>query len=379
MASSLISPGLPTDYYAPDFKVEVEGAELDPTAKGDVLDLKVVMDIDNMTSAQLSVSNWDDRALTFKYSDTRTFDLGARVHVQLGYANRLRSMLRGQVTALSPKFPESGQPTLDVTVLDGMMKLKDRKPAEGERKQYENLADWEIAQEIGQRNHMDVTVTEQGETHALVVQKNQSDAAFLMERAKRIDFDCFVLTDPVSGRDRLHFVRPTDARDATRVRVYTFRWGASLLSFAPTLTLAKQVASVTVRGWDPGAKEAITYKATAADLPGSPQGGGTSGPEAADQTMGGKEEVVVDAPVLTQEEAKELAISLLRERAYEFVTGTGRVIGIPDLRPGDNVDIDGLGRRFSGRYYVKRVEHSLGGSGYTTQFDGRRVYDGGVQ
>lgn len=379
MASSLIEPGLPTDYYAPDFKVEVEGEELDPTAKGDVLDLKVVMDIDNMTSCQLAVSNWDDRTLAFKYSDTRTFDLGARVHVQLGYADQLRSMLRGQVTALSPKFPESGQPTLDVTVLDGMIKLKDRKPAEGERKAYENLADWQIAQEIAQRNQMDVRVTEAGETHPLVVQKNQSDAVFLMERAKRIDFDCFVLTDPVSGRDTLNFIRPTDARDDTGVRVYTFRWGESLLSFSPSLTLARQVASVTVRGWDPGAKEAISYKATAADLPGAAQGGGTSGPEAADQTLGGKEDVVVDAPVLTQEEAKELAISLLRERAYEFVTGTGRVIGIPDLRPGDNVDVEGLGRRFSGRYYVKRVEHSLGGSGFTTQFDGRRVYDGGVQ
>jgi phage protein D len=316
--------------------------------------------------------------LTFKYSDTRTFDLGARVHVQLGYADRLRSMLRGQVTTLSPKFPESGQPTLDVTVLDGMIKLKDRKPAEGERKQYENVADWEIVQEIAQRNNMDVVVTEVGETHPVVVQKNQSDAAFVMERAKRIDFDCFVLTDPDSGRDTLNFIRPTDARDDTRVRVYTFRWGASLLSFSPTLTLARQVASVTVRGWDPGAKEAIVYKATAADLPGAAQGGGTSGPQAADQTMGGKEEVVIDAPVLTQEEAKELAISLLCERAYEFVTGTGRVIGIPDLRPGDNVELEGLGRRFSGRYYVKRVEHALGGSGFTTQFDGRRVYDGGV-
>jgi len=56
MASSLIIPGVPTDYYAPDFKVEVEGEELDPESKGDVLDLKVVMDIDNMTSAQISVS-----------------------------------------------------------------------------------------------------------------------------------------------------------------------------------------------------------------------------------------------------------------------------------------------------------------------------------
>ena len=78
----------------------------------------------------------------------------------------------------------------------------------------------------------------------------------------------------------------------------------------------------------------------------------------------------------SQEEAKKLAISLLAERAYEFITGSGQVIGLPDLRPGDNVFLKNLGKRFSGEYYVKKVEHSLGNNGYTTNFDVRRVYDG---
>ena len=47
---------------------------------------------------------------------------------------------------------------------------------------------------------------------------------------------------------------------------------------------------------------------------------------------------MVDQPVSSQQEAKTLAISLLRERAYSYVTGTGQAIGIPDLRPGDNVE-----------------------------------------
>ena len=40
-------PGLPrTSYYAPNFRVEVEGRELHPERHGDVLDLKVTMDMD---------------------------------------------------------------------------------------------------------------------------------------------------------------------------------------------------------------------------------------------------------------------------------------------------------------------------------------------
>lgn len=216
-----------------------------------------------------------------------------------------------------------------------------------------------------------------GPRHELVVQRNLDDATFLMERAKRIDYDVFVLTDPESGEDTLHFVKPRDGRDGSPIRVYELVWGESLINFNPTLTAARQVSSVTVRGWDPRTKSTITYTATEQDLPGG-SGGGTSGPQAASALGQGRQEVTVDAPVTSEQEARQLACSLLAERAYEFVTGSGQVIGLPDLRPGDNLCLLRLGRRFSGTYYVKKVEHNLGSSGYTTSFDVRRTYDGGT-
>ena len=376
---SIKRSGLPsTDYYAPDYKIEIEGQTVDPETKGDILDLKVVMDMDNMTSFEFTVNNWDDKSFDFKYSDKKTFNVGNRVHVQMGYADGLRSMARGQITTLAPKFPESGSPTMAISGLDGMVKMRDRKPADDDVKKFVNMADWQIAQVIAARNEMSVRVTEEGEQHELVVQKNQDDAQFLMERAKRIDFECYVMTDPDSGEDTLHFVKPTDARSGDTVRLYTFEWGTSLINFTPQLTLSRQVSKVTVRGWDPRTKQAIVYTADQNALPGNSANGGTSGPQAAQENLRGKQEVVVDAPVTSQEEAQKLAESRLKEMAYEFITGTGQVIGLPDLRPGYNVELKGLGKRFSGEYYVKKVEHSLGGSGYLTQFEVRRVFDGGT-
>jgi uncharacterized protein len=370
--------GLPTDYYAPEFRLDVENQELDPTTKGDVLEVKVVMDMENMTSADLTINNWDDTEYGFKYSETETFDLGNRVHVQLGYADRLLSMMRGQIATLSPRFPEAGPPTLQVNVLDGMLRLRDAKPPEGKEKRYLNVYDWEIAERIAERNGLKYEVTKRGPRHELVVQPNQSDASFLKERARRIDFDVFILTDPDSGEDTLHFVSPTDGRDDRPIRVYELVWGESLIEFTPVLTLSRQVASVTVRGWDPRTKEPIEATADHNDLPPG-QGGGSSGPAAAARIGGGgKQEIVVDAPVFSQQEAEERAKALLADRAYEFVTGSGRVIGLPDLRPGDNLRLLKLGDRFSGTYYVKKVEHTLGGSGFTTQFDVRRTLDPGV-
>ena len=99
-------------------------------------------------------------------------------------------------------------------------------------------------------------------------------------------------------------------------------------------------------------------------------GGGLTGPAAATEALGGREDIVIDAPVASVEEARELAIALLRERAYQFITGTGRIAGLPELRPGDVLEIHGIGRRFSGNYFVTRVEHTLGESGFFTRVHG---------
>ncbi|MER7049327.1 phage late control D family protein [Streptomyces jumonjinensis] len=380
------------DRYAPEFEVRIEGLEMDPATKNDVIDIKVNRDIDQMSGFDLTLNNWDDTRLTFKHSDSPAFRLGGRVSVRLGYADQLLTVATGTISTLSPRFSDGGPPTVAVSGVDGLLRLKDRKPAENETKIYRNLPDWRIAEQIAQRNQLRIQVTREGPTHDQVVQKNQDDASFLMERAKRLDFDCYILPDASSGEDTLYFIRPTDGRDGRPIRVYRLAYAPglatgpaaqpaglipNLLDFTPTLTLSQQVSKVTVRGWDPRTKQPIAFTATAENLPaGSNTADGQSGPQAAESTLGGRQDVLVDAPVTSDQEARELAVSLLRERAYEFITATGRVAGLPELRPGDNLEIYGLGRRFSGTYFVKRVEHTLNTSGFFTQFTGRRIHQG---
>lgn len=368
--------GLPEEYYVPDYKIEIEGRELDAKTKGDVIELKVKMDLDNLTSIDLTVNNWDDRESTvtstgafgFKYSDTDTFDTGNRIHVQMGYVDDQCSMAKGVITTLTPKFPETGPPTLGVSALDSLVKLRDRKPKENDEKKFENKSDSDIAKVIASRNNLKFKSDSSGRQDPVVAQGDLDEARFLKFLAARNDFDCFIGVDPDSGDETLYFKKPTDGREGGRIREYVFEWGKSLINFTPTLSISEQVSSVTVRGWNPRTKEAIVYTATKDDLP---QGGdGKNGPKAVEAAFGAKGDVIVNHPVVTGQEAQDLAISLLRERANKFIKGSGQVIGLPDLRPGDNVQLCGLGKRFSGRYYVTKVEHSLGSTGYLTQFEG---------
>jgi uncharacterized protein len=372
--------GVPVDYYAPNYRIEVRGHVLDETTKGDILNLEVTMQKDELAGFMLTVNNWDDVRLRFKYSDTDTFDVGNSVYIHMGYADRLVPMMRGIITSMTPSFPESGSPTLGVSGSDALIRLKGRKPSPDDIKAFEKktdseipkITDWEVAKIVVERNHLKFKGTgkDKSTERASIVQKDQDELSFLLARAKDIDFDCFMGVDPKTGEDVVHFESPTDARDGRPVKVYVFTWGESLIRFNPVLTIKDQVGTVTVRGWDPYTKQPISYTARPQDLP-HPCGTGVNGPEIANKTLDKKRDLVVDRPVLSIQEAHDYAVALLRERSYGFLTGTCQVIGLPDLRPGDNVELKKLGTRFSGCYHVLKVTHSLGGSGYLTNFEVR--------
>jgi phage protein D len=398
----------PDPGYAPDFAVDVEGQPVNVKVQDDVLQIHVVLELDQMASFEITFNNWDDKHLRFKYSESdakdELFKISRLVAIKLGYAGQLVPVVSGQITALSPAFPESGSPTIRISGTDALQKLKNSKPRPGQPVYYKDKQDWQIVEQVAQRapNNMQIYIPDRtGPTHHLVVQKNQDDASFLMERAKRIDYDCYVASNVVTGTQTLHFQPPSDGRNGSPVRAFRLAYGPglaaeqqralaasgsgaaaaggpllpNLIEFTPTLTAAAQVSRLTVRGWDPRTKKSIGVTATVDDLP-SGQGGGLTGPAAATEALGGREETVIDAPVASVEEARTLAAALLRERAYQFITGTGRIAGLPDLSLRNVLEIHGIGLRFSGNYYVTRVEHTLSASGFFTGFRARRIADG---
>lgn len=361
---------LDVDYYVPDFRISIEGEELSPKTHGDVLALKVTLATDESGSFDITLNNWDDEKLAFKYSDSKVLMIGNMVHVELGYVNRLRSVIHGPITGISPRFAESGALTVHISGKDSLEFLKSRKPAEKDRKKFIDMKDTDIARVIATRNDLKFDGDDSKSiVNEAVYQKNLDEAQFLLQRARRIDFDCFVSVDGGRGKGTLHFKRPRDGRDGEKARVYEFEWGRSLTSFAPTLSADKQVSKVTVRGWNARTKEPIVGVATANDLPPANRPSSTSGPKLAQRKFNDRQNLIVDRPVTSKQEARELALSILRERATRFSTGRAQTIGIPDLVPGDKVDLKGLGERFSGEYVVRKVEHSIGSAGFSTSFD----------
>jgi phage protein D len=371
--------GLPdVSYYAPCARVEVNGRELGPQVIADLLSVSVVLETNQPAGFSLHINNWDATRLRFKYSNDKLFDVGHTVHIELGYADRVVSMMRGIITSLAPNFPESGAPTIGVSGQDSMVLLRNRKPRAGDQRKFSSKTDGEIAEIVARRNQLTPQVDKTTERHLEVFQRDLDELQFLMERAKRIDFECYIANDPTSGQDELHFKKRVDGRDSQNTRVYQFEWGRNLVSFKPTINVSHQVAAVTVRGWDPQTKAVILGHADRNNLPGN-TGKGTSGPALARDRLRDKQNIVVDRPVQSKREADDLARAMLLKLAYEYITGTGQCIGQPEMRPGDKIMIAGLGERFDGTYPVDKTTHTFGASGYVTEFELGGPFDGGVQ
>jgi len=364
------------DFYVPYFEVRIGPRKLPQNVVLDVTQVSYKDSLTEMDSFEITLSNlWDHATGCFKYSDGPLFDPGPDQELTLwmGYRGTigLVLMITGEINGLRPSFPESGQSTLVVSGQNRLHRLARRKQVSDT---YEKMTDSEMAERVARRLGMkpviDLNASQDEKRHPYVLQDNQYDIIFLMERARRIGYEVYVVEKGQNGQaeeSELHF-RPSDS---VKRRTYILTYGESLIQFTPNLTTANQVEKVTVRGWDRNKKQPITGTATRAEL--ATRGvGQAGGQDKLDKAIQGHEEVITDRPVRSNAEAKQLARQTLENIAKDMVKGSGSTIGLPYLRAGTLVELRGLGKRFSGCYFVTGTTHTIGDGGYTTQFECRR-------
>ncbi len=356
------------DFYVPHFQLKIRGRPQGQEVVQDILSVSYTDSIDDIDSFRITINNWDAQKRVFKYSDDDLFDPGKEVELWMGYygKERLRLMIRGEITNLQPGFPASGSPTLEVSGLNLIHKLR----AGQVSFVYEKKKDSQIAKTIGGRLQVAVETNPQAmgkePIHEYLFQQNEYDVIFLMQRAQHNGYDLFV-KEKEKGESTLYFGPSDNVKKVT----YQLTYGRSLVSFQPTLSTANQVNEVTVRGWSMKEKKPIEYTAKRSSI--DIKGVGSKGGQAKiNKSFVKRREVMACKPLESEAEAKQLATETLERIAKDMIKGSGSTVGLPDLRAGNVIEIDGLGRRFSGRYFVTQTNHTIDDSGYKTSFQCRR-------
>jgi phage protein D len=347
-----------TESLVPTIEVLIKGARLPLKAETELISLRVSEDLELPGMFTLVLVNWDPIKGQVTWSDSDLVDVGNQVELQMGYKNRLKLLMVGEITGLEPEFSTDALPTLVVRGYD----LRHRLLRGRKTRSFTKMKDSDIAGQIAREQGLTGQVKDSKVKLDYVLQANQTDLEFLQDRAGRIGYEVVV------ENKTLHF-RPHQNKSQ---KVLTLKWEEDIIEFTPRLNTMNQVGKVEVHGWNYKQKKTFIGQAAAGSET-TTMKGSTSGPKKVNKAFGKATHVIVSESVCSQAEADQIAMGQFNDMALAYITGEGICAGQPDLRAGKVIEIAGVGKRFSGLYYITSTNHTYSQEqGYRTEFSVRR-------
>ncbi|MFJ6484780.1 MULTISPECIES: phage late control D family protein [unclassified Streptomyces] len=291
--------------------------------------------------------------------DGTTVALGSTLKVALGPPSAQRYVFEGVVSALELVLGDGEPPLVLVHAEDALMRLRMTR----RQRTYTEVTDAGIAEEVAREHGLSADADAPGPRYDVVQQLNQSDLAFLRERARLVQAELWA-----TGRT-LHF----RARGSRGADAQTLVYGGRLLSVRFAADLAHQRSEVVVTGYDADRREGIDERA-GPEVVEAETAGGRVGARLLARALGPGTSLRVREAALTAEEAEAWARAEMLRRGRRFVTVAGTTNGSPDLVVGSRLTLRSVGAPFEGEgYYVTRIRHSFDlERGFRTRFDAER-------
>lgn len=328
--------------------VKLDGRPLDPALSAQLLEVRVDVHLRLPDRCTVSLSDPE-----LDLVDNSTFALGASLEVAMTGPSGSSpvSLFKGVAASLEPEF-DQGRTVLVLRGYDRSHLLNGARHTAA----FQQTTYADIARRIANGSGLTAgTIDSTGGPVAFVQQSNETNLEFLWRLADEVGFEVKVI-------DRsLHF-RKAGGSAGSPVRL---AWGEELLTFRPRVTAVQQAENVTVRGWDPAAKQEIEVSARPAAA------GASIGIErsSAVSALSGGTITVADRPIHTAAQATKLAESVAAHLGESFVEADGTAVGNPALTAGKKVEIAEVGTRFGGTYTLTSATHVLrAGRGYETRF-----------
>lgn len=324
----------------------------EPLLAAGLVELRVHENVEGLASCEATFGNWGarDGGVGYLYFDRELLDFGRELTVTASGER----IFDGRITGIDGHFPEGSPPTVTLLAEDRFQDLRMTRRT----RTFHDVTDQAVMTQVASDHGLGADVSVSGPSHRVIAQVNQSDLAFLRERARAIDAELWL------DRGALRARRHTD-RDGATVQL---GYGNELRRVSVLADLAGQRTSVSVTGWDVQGKAALGETAT--DSVVQPElGSGESGASVLRGVLGERKETVAQSVPLTGAEARARVESSFRQRARRFLTGHGVAETLPGLRVGAFATFEGLGALFSGGFYVTEVTHLFDGDrGLRTHF-----------
>lgn len=361
--------GTSSAFYASRPDLKVDGREVANLEEG-LLSLLIEEDTAGLFRCEATFGNWGANGggggdeVGFLYFDRELFDFGKEIEILLGDGDARAPIFTGRITGLEGRFPRQTPPELLVLAEDRCQDLRMVRRS----RLFEDVSDHDIFEQIAREHGLTPQIDLDGPTYRSLAQLNQSDLAFLRERARSIDAEVWVEGTSL-------FAQARRRRSAGEVEL---TWGEGLRELVVGADIAHQRTRVAVTGWDVGGKEALEAEvgeeAIAPELD-----GGTSGSRTLETAFGDRPDRIVHTVPQSRGEAQAVAEAHFRAAARRFLCGEAVAEGDARIKVATRVDLRGLGPLYDGGYYVAAARHTFDPkNGYLTTFRVERAGLGGA-
>lgn len=331
------------NFMAPARKVTVGGTDVLSNQTYGIESITVSMSSRQAGSAQFNIINaFQLNSRSFSDSVKSTFKLGSVVNIEMGYGSDTKLLFYGYIAELSYDFSET--PTISVTAMDVIRLLM-----ESERKNYvyEVTSYSEAFKAVLGKysSYYEKLVVDDTEQNLKNVAQNGTDYQFIQGVL------CAKANKEFMVEGGVVYFR-TPAKDKSPI--LSLNWGEGLMSFQERKQQCNQL--IRVFGKLKGGKEQVKKEVTAKTA------------DASSSLTVIKE--YEKSGFVDENAVQDYADKLAEKMADKARQGSGNCIGLPELVPGCLIQLGNLDSVEPKTCYITGVKHSIGTSGYTTQFDG---------
>lgn len=347
------------------YKVLIDGEAI--SGEVPVQTITVQKLFNRIATAKIEIFDGNVTERDFPLSNKDTFKPGNEIEIQLGYHNETKTVFKGIIVRHRLKAGRDGSTHLFVEAKDEALKLTTARRSA----YFFNKKDSEIIELLAGEAGLEVEVEDTPVTHEEMVQYNCSDWDFIVSRAEMNGM--MVL----ASNNKLTLKKPQVAGEP----VYVATFGENIFEFEAELDARRQLKKVESAAWNYADQQTERSAEGSASFS---EAGDLSADDLADVLE--SEIILRHAGNLAGEQLDAWSNAYTLRSKLSKICGRVRVQGVAEpptglaglvpgglgsllggeeetaIKPGDVIELKGVGDKFNGKVLVTGVLHQFGGN-----------------
>ncbi|MBI3509752.1 MAG: type VI secretion system tip protein VgrG [Bacteroidetes bacterium] len=336
MSESTIIPGH-DKLSKPNFIVTVNGQDV--TMKYGLVSLMISKRVNRIPLAEVVLYDGDAAKRDFELSDTENFIPGKEVTIKGGYGDNPQVIFKGIIIKQSIKAPLKAPSTMILELKDKSIKMTINR----KNKYFADKKDSEIIEKIIKDNGLQAEVDTTEASHKEMVQYYSTDWDFIASRAEVNGLLLFIEDGKVKVK-KPEFAVKGDSLNLT--------YGDNIVDAEAEMDARDQYADVISKYWDYSKQEVVERTATGPMV--SPEEGNLTSKKLSD-VLGSIDFLQQNPAKLLDEEVAAWGKAKLLRSQMSKIKGRIRIFGTHAVKPGDVINLAGMGKRFNGAAFVSSI------------------------